>query len=112
VSARSSGPPLPHRAIRDLIRFADEAAELAARGRDAFLNDHMLQLAGLAIIIRIGEAANRVPQAERDAHPAVAWRQMVGMRNRIAHEYDVVDFELVWEVIESKAPEMRALLAG
>ncbi len=107
-----NGGPHVHRAVADLLRFAEEAAELAARGRDAFESDRMLQLAGLAIIIRIGEAAGRVPPEVRAQHPQVAWRQIVGMRNRIVHDYDVVDYALVWEVIERHVPEMRVGLLG
>jgi len=99
-----------HQALRDLLRFTDEAAELARRGREAFDVDHMLQLAGLAIIIRIGEAAARVPEGIRAAHPAVAWRQIIGMRNRIVHDYDVVDYALVWEVVHRRIPELRSAL--
>ena len=101
-----------HRAVTDLLRFTDEAAELAARGKPAYRADHMLQLAALAIIIRIGEAAARVPDDVRLSYPAVAWRQIVGMRNRLVHDDDVVDYELVWEVIERKAPELRTGLGG
>lgn len=72
----------------------------------------MLQLAGLAIIIRIGEAAGRVPVEVRDENPRIAWRQIVGMRNRIVHDYDVVDYALVWEVIARRVPEMRDGLLG
>lgn len=107
-----NGGQAPCRAVADLLCFADEAAELAARGRKAFESDRMLQLAGLAIIIRIGEAAGRVPPEVRDGHPVVAWRQLVGMRNRIVHDYDVVDYALVWGVIERRIPEMRVGLLG
>jgi uncharacterized protein with HEPN domain len=93
----------PHRAIADLLRFTDEAADLAERGHSAFESDRMLQLAAIAIITRIGEASNRVPEEERAKHP-------VGMRNRLVHDYDVIDFALVWEVIEHHIPAIRTSL--
>lgn len=99
-----------HRAIADLRRFCDEAADLAARGSSAFDDDHLLQLAGVAIITRIGEAASRVPEADRAARPDVPWRQIVGMRNRLVHDYDIVDYSLVWTVITADAPALRAAL--
>jgi uncharacterized protein with HEPN domain len=100
----------PHRAIADLLRFTDEAADLAERGHSAFESDRMLQLAAIAIITRIGEASNRVPEEERAKHPGVPWRSIVGMRNRLVHDYDVIDFALVWEVIEHHIPAIRTSL--
>jgi uncharacterized protein with HEPN domain len=100
----------PHRAIADLLRFTDEAADLAARGNSAFEGDRMLQLAAIAIITRIGEASNRVPDDERAKYPGVPWRSIVGMRNRLVHDYDVIDFALVWEVIEHHLPALRTSL--
>ena len=98
-------------AIADLRRFISEAEELASRGRRRFNNDHMLRLAALAIITRVGEAATRVPEAERALYPTVPWRSIVAMRNRLVHDYDMIDYELVWEVIVRRIPEIGAALA-
>lgn len=51
----------------------------------------------------------RVPEdllTERSADPA--WRRAVGMRHRIAHEYDAVDHEILWSVVSRHAGELRA----
>lgn len=97
--------------VADLQRFISEAEELASRGRRRFNDDHMLKLAALAIITRVGEAANRVPEAERARYPLVPWRSIVAMRNRLVHDYDMIDYDLVWEVIVRHLPEIGAALA-
>lgn len=96
--------------IVDLQRFLAEAEDLSSRGRAAFDADHMLELAALAIVTRVGEAANRVPDDRRAAHPEVPWRSIVGMRNRLVHDYDMIDYDLVWEVIVRHIPEIAANL--
>lgn len=96
--------------IADLRRFLAEAAELGKRGRAAFDSDHMLELAALAIITRVGVAANRVPDERRADYPDVPWRSMVGMRNRLVHDYDMIDYDLVWEVIARHIPKIAANL--
>ena len=48
----------------------------------------------------VGEAARRVSAEGRAALPGLPWRQMVGMRNRMIHEYDRVDIAMVWETLE------------
>jgi uncharacterized protein with HEPN domain len=52
----------------------------------------------------IGKAANRIPDDFKLMHPEVEWRRIIGLRNRIIHEYFGVDYEIIWDVKESFLP--------
>ena len=52
----------------------------------------------------IGEAARRVSQQTRDAHPEIPWEQMIGMRNRLIHEYFRVNLATVWDTVQNDCP--------
>ena len=56
----------------------------------------------------IGEAANRVSDATQSGTPEILWRRMIGMRNRLAHEYDNVNHGVVWGVAQEYAPDLIA----
>jgi uncharacterized protein with HEPN domain len=48
----------------------------------------------------MGEAANKLPEDVRDRYPEVSWQEIIGMRNRLIHEYFGVDVDIVWQAIE------------
>lgn len=83
---------------------------------EAFTGDEVLLTAVIHWIQTIGEAANAVSEETRHRHPEVPWRQVVDMRNLLAHGYRYVDPSIVWQVAERNLPELqiqvRAILAG
>jgi uncharacterized protein with HEPN domain len=58
----------------------------------------------------MGEAANRISSAFQAEHPAVPWKDIIGMRNILAHQYDKVDSAVVWDAVHQDIPELMALL--
>ena len=58
----------------------------------------------------IGEAAGRVSQETKEEHPEIPWQQMIGMRNRLVHEYFRVDLATVWETIKTDLPPLIELI--
>jgi len=54
----------------------------------------------------IGEATKRLSPEFCKKYPEIPWRNLAAMRNIIVHEYDQVDLEVVWDVIQDKIPEL------
>jgi uncharacterized protein with HEPN domain len=69
-----------------------------------FAVDETLRRAFVRSLEIIGEAAKHVSEDFRAQHPALEWRAMAGMRDRLIHDYFGVDFELVWDVVHSASP--------
>ena len=78
----------------------------------AFVHDEKTVDAVVRNLGVIGEAARRLPQAFVDRHPEIPWRRIVGLRNRIVHDYFNVDLDLVWETIRGELPALESELAG
>ena len=90
-------------AATDVCSFVDGLAKAD------FLSDKRTQQAVIMSLIIIGEAATRVMEgyaAFTQSHPEVPWRNMRGMRNRMAHGYFDVNLELVWQTAQEWLPEL------
>ena len=76
----------------DMLQAADEARELC-RGFafETIEGDRRTLLALERLMELIGEAARRVSDEFRRAHPEIAWRKIIGLRNVLAHEYGRID---------------------
>ncbi len=97
--------------LNDMLTHAREAVALVEGvSHDAFIADRVRQLALTRLLEIIGEAANRVSAPLRRSCPDVPWAQIIAMRNRLIHGYDVVDWDLVWgSVVHDLPPLITAL---
>ena len=91
-------------AARDAVVFADGLSF------SEFARDQRTQLAILKCVEIVGEAASRVSAETREAHPAIPWREIVGMRNRLVHAYFEIDLRLVWDTVRNDLPPLIAQL--
>ncbi len=86
-------------ACDDILNFTqamDKAADLQ--------NDRRTYLAVVHSLEIIGEAARQTPKNFRERHPQIPWRETIGLRNVIAHEYFGLDSEIIWDVIQTQIP--------
>jgi uncharacterized protein with HEPN domain len=58
----------------------------------------------------LGEAARRVSSQFQEAHPELPWREMVGLRNVISHDYDKVNYESIFRIVRNRLPVLIAML--
>ncbi len=75
------------------------AAYTAGMPKEAFLSDRKTIDAVVRNLEIIGEAAARLTIDAKQRRPRTEWPQIIGLRNRIVHEYFGVDTEIVWQII-------------
>ena len=75
--------------------------------KEEFLDDNIAQRAIAMTIINIGELTTVFPDNFRQAYSQIPWRKIKGLRNIIAHKYEIVDFEDVWETAITSVPELE-----
>ena len=93
------------RHIHDEATFLTD--HIATCSVDQFMRDPVLQRAAVRSIEIIGEAVKNLPDDLLAKYPEVEWRKMAATRNRLIHGYFSVDFELVWNIVVAKIPELK-----
>ena len=94
---------------RDTILLLDDMLQSAFKIKkytsnldfESFISDDKTKDAVVRNFEIIGEAANRVDNNFKENNPQIEWTRIRGFRNRIVHDYFGIDYEIVWEIIES-----------
>jgi uncharacterized protein with HEPN domain len=94
-----------------MLQAASEASDFF---RNANLEDFLANR-GLQLIVEreleiVGEAARRISDTFRVAHPEIPWRAIISQRNVLAHEYGDIDPEIVWKVMAEDVPRLISAL--
>ena len=102
------------RRLADLASMAEVARGIIAKGEDAYLADdvdgHTLRLAGRQLVIQVATVIEKLPDDFKAQHPDVEWVKIQRMRNLVAHHYDKVLDEFVWETLRTRLPQLATTL--
>jgi uncharacterized protein with HEPN domain len=107
----NANPDKLRRALGALLVQAENAAWLTSRGRAAFDEDLTVRWAAEALLIRVGECVGRIDHADVEFsgnHPELKLHAVKNMRNLVAHDYEMVDYQLVWDALTLKLPRLAA----
>jgi len=96
-----------HATLSQIATHARHAQDLCAgKTLTELLSDWKTQLALERALEILGEAVKRLPAQVCEAYPAVPWRLVAGMRDRLIHGYDEVDYEILWNVVNEDLPDL------
>ena len=93
------------RHILDEIEYVENT--VAGLTKESFQRDETLKRSFTRSIEVIGEACKQIPSSFRDKHRQVDWRSIAGMRDHLIHGYFGVDYDIVWDVVEKRLPELK-----
>jgi uncharacterized protein with HEPN domain len=87
-------------AARNVERFSSR------KTIERFYEDEILRLALTTLFQNIGEAARKISDEFKVEHPEFKWDDIIGFRHRLVHGYDVIDFDIMWGIIQNDIPEL------
>jgi uncharacterized protein with HEPN domain len=91
--------------------WLDRAQEIVDRGKETYLRDDLLQEAGDSLMMKLGEASNRLSRAGIEGPDGVSWQDAIANRNWLIHQYDEIDREITWTTLARDLPRWRQALA-
>jgi len=94
--------------IKDILAAMDSIEGFIA-GMDfaAFQIDDKTASAVIQKLEIIGEASKHIPDAIRQAHTHIPWKEMAGMRDKLIHFYFGIDYQLVWRTVTERLPQIK-----
>jgi uncharacterized protein with HEPN domain len=89
--------------LLDMLQSAELILNYTAQcSKDEFIANVQLQDSVIRWLLVIAEAARRISEPTRQGLTKVSWQEINGMRNRLVHEYDDVNLNIVWDVVQWK----------
>ena len=93
--------------LQKILKYINEAMSYT-EGMDfgSFSQDSKTMSATAFALGQIGELAKEVSSEIESKYPHLPWKGMRGMRNRIVHDYENVDLNMLWDVVSNYLPEL------
>ena len=93
--------------LLDMLTAARDALDFAAGlTRDEYEASRLAQYAVSHALQIIGEAAARVSDDTRNSVLDVPWTQLIGLRNRLVHDYGRIDRDILWNTLQADIPSL------
>jgi uncharacterized protein with HEPN domain len=91
--------------ILDAIDLIEEYTK--GMSENEFFSNSMAHDAVIRQMEIIGEAAKNVSDEFQDKHRTLPWLKMIGIRNKIIHEYFNVNYAIVWDTVKDDLPSLK-----
>lgn len=101
--------------LDDLRQFANDCRHIVGHGREAFTADsadgRLLRYAAQRLLINVATIVERLPEGFKAGYPQVEWVSIARMRNLVAHHYDKVNDDLIWQTLLVDIPRLAETIA-
>jgi uncharacterized protein with HEPN domain len=80
------------------------------KSKNEVLSDEVLCRALVRSLEIIGEVAKKIDEEFKSDYPQIEWKKMAGTRDKLIHHYFGIDYDIVYDIVENKIPDMADFL--
>lgn len=103
---------------RDFLDYVEDIMDAVSKvekfTRDMEYEDFVRDDKTIFAVIRaleiIGEAVKRLSPSVKNRYPAIPWKDIAGMRDKLTHEYFGVNLKMIWDTVKQDIPALRPLI--
>lgn len=93
--------------FKDILEYSKTALEFIEKvSYEEFITDKKVVFATIRALEVVGESSNRIENKLKQKYAHLPWIEMRGLRNRIIHNYDDIDYKIIWNVLQNEIPEL------
>lgn len=97
--------------ISRIITYIDKIGHyINAVPKEDFLLNTQLMEACVFNLLQIGELVGHLDNEFKNIHSCIPWAKIRGLRHRIVHDYEGVNLELIWDIVNTDLPVLREQL--
>lgn len=96
--------------VEDILKAIERIGEYTIKGQKDFLGDEMTQDAVIYQLAIIGEAASKLPPALKKKHTGIPWKDVIGLRSVIIHDYANIKLSRIWNTVSNDLPALKAVI--
>jgi uncharacterized protein with HEPN domain len=96
--------------LTDILEAIERIENYSIRGEEVFRSNELIQSWMVRHIQVIGEAARSISEDLRNRSPEIPWSDIIGMRHIIVHHYFETDLDIVWRVVATDIPILKAMI--
>lgn len=94
--------------LNKIIKYIDELKEFIKEyTKEQFIEDKKTINASVFNLSQIGELASKVSDELIEEHNNIEWRGLKGLRNKIVHDYDGINLNMIWEFLQLELDDLR-----
>lgn len=97
--------------VEKMLQYSNKISEyVSGLDYNRFVENSLIVDACVFNLSQIGELVTKVSEDYENSHDKIPWRQLYGLRNRIVHDYEGVNLDLVWQIVHDDIPDLISKL--
>lgn len=86
--------------LEKMLKYAQDSRKyLSERSYAEFIDDEKDLVFSIFCLSQMGELVRIIDKDFIEKNPQIPWKELNGLRNRIVHDYEGVQYKIIWNIL-------------